>query len=216
MAMKKRAPTKAIMFIILVSSFLISCKKETTVETTYLLKVKEYKTNTPLPGVLISLNKCSNYDNVFGCLPTTVFATHITDNKGEYAFIQQEYSMFMKIILSKSGYWTTQAGGQGEHTMVPDAWIKISLKAINVYPDTSIFQIQTITESGVSNFQSFKSPKDSILDFRLAGNEINKISWIIYTKDPKCWQYCILDTLASGSLSVTPNKFESLNSSIDY
>ena len=216
MAMKKTVPITAILFLTLTFCFLVSCKKEVAVETTYLIKVKEYKTNTPLQGVLISLYKCSNYDNVFGCMSTSVFATHSTDDKGEYAFTQQEYAMLMKIILSKSGYWTVQAGGQGEHTMVPDAWIKISLKASKVYPDTSIFQIQTITESGASNFQSFKSPKDSIMDFKLAGNEINKISWIIYTKDTKCRQYCILDTLASGSLSVNPNKFETLTGTIDY
>ena len=46
----------------------VSCKKSgLPEETTYLIKVKEHKTNEPLAGVKISMYRCSNYDPVFGC-----------------------------------------------------------------------------------------------------------------------------------------------------
>ena len=83
----------------------MACSKAATPEVaTYLIKVKEYKTNVPLPGVKISLYRCTNYDAVFGCQSKSVFATHSTDQKGEYAFIEAEYLKANEgIIFVKTG-----------------------------------------------------------------------------------------------------------------
>ncbi len=197
---------------------LFSCKKsstETPAVTTDLIKVKEYKTNVPLPGVNIRLYRCSKYDYVFGCQSTALFATHTTDNKGEYALTKSELNKADEgIVLSKSEYWNRK-GGTGENPMEPEAWVKIALKASKAYPDSSIFVIQTIGEIGGGASQSLKAPKDSIINFRLIGNEINKVTWVLYTKY-SCIYYCSGDTLAFGSLSLNPQKFETLTSSIIY
>src|SRR3954470_3497141 len=68
--------------VLFVSCFKI--KLDTTGGDTYVIMVKEYKTNIPLPGVNIRLYRCSKYDIEFGCQATSLFATHITDSKGEY------------------------------------------------------------------------------------------------------------------------------------
>lgn len=196
---------------------LFSCKKssETQTVTTYIIKVKEYKTNVPLAGVDIRLYKCTYYDFVFGCQSKSLYATHTTDNKGEYVTTQSELNKANQgIILSKPQYWDRE-GGNGEYPMIPEALVKIALKASKAYPDTSIFELKTTGAFGLASFQSFKAPIDSIVNFRLFGNEINKVDWIIYTKDSRCF-YCVRDILASGNLSLNPQKFETLTSSINY
>lgn len=164
----------------------VSCKKnstETPAGTTYVIKVKEHKTNMPLPGVKISLYRCSNYDAVFGCRSKSLFASYSTDSKGEYTISQGDLNRANEgIILSKSQYWDI-GGGTGETPMEPEAWVQIVLKASKIYPDTSIFSIKTTGELGIASFQSFKAPKDSVINFRLFGNEVNEVSWLLYTKD---------------------------------
>ncbi|MBA3648589.1 MAG: hypothetical protein H0W62_08565 [Chitinophagales bacterium] len=201
--------------LVCIFSLLVSCKK-TSLEDINLMKVKEFKTNIPLPGVKISLYTCSNFDLEFGCQSTSLFATHTTDSKGEYTFTQKELNQATQAItLSKAQYWNGY-GGTGERQMEPEAWVRIALTASKAYPETSIFEIQTIGELGVGGSQSFKAPIDSIINFRLIGNEMNNVTWVLYTKDPKCYYYCMRDTLAFGNLSFRPQKFEALTSSLNY
>lgn len=207
-----------IFILSLVAFAAVSCKKSSTPaqENTYLMTVKEYKTNIPLAGVKISLYKCTDYDNVFGCLSKSVFATHTTDENGEYSFTQGEINQATEgVILSKSKYWDMH-GGPGLVLMEPEAMVNLTVKASNTYPDTSIFELNTISELGNGNAEIFNAPKDTSFNFRLFGNETNIINWVVYTKDTKCLQYCIRDTLSLGSLILNPQKFETLDATIDY
>ena len=130
---------KSCYLLICIFILLGSCKKSSTgnpTETTYIIKVKEYKTNVPLPGVKISLYYCSHYDAVFGCQSTSLFATHTTDGKGEYNISQGDLNKADRgIILSKPQYWDVN-GGTGEIPMEPEAWVNVTLKTSNSYPDT--------------------------------------------------------------------------------
>ena len=206
-------------FILYALTVFISCKKSSDNSSqgdTYLMTVKEYKTNIPLAGVKISLYKCTNYDNVFGCRSKAVFATHSTDQNGEYAFTLGELDQADQgIVLSKTQYWD-MGGGQGDVLMEPEAIVNLTLKTSKAYPDTSLFELKTTSEFGIASFETFIAPKDSTFNYRLFGNEKNKINWIVYTKDLSCYQYCIEDTIARGSLTLNPQKFETLSSSIDY
>ena len=197
----------------------VSCKKtkaDTTGGNTYVIMVKEYKTNIPLPGVHISLYRCSSYDIEFGCQATSLFATYITDSKGEYKISQLDLNKADEgITLSRSQYWSRH-GGTGEVAMEPEAWTNITIKASKDYPDTSLLQLKAIGEFGAASFETIKAPKDSMMKYRLFGNETNVIDWIVYTKDLSCIIYCVYDTLASGSLTLKPGKFESLASSLNY
>lgn len=181
--------------------------------TIYTIKVKEYKTNLPLEGVKINLYYCE-YDIEFGCL-TRFLPVYTTDEKGETKIPKEVYTKADKGFISKkTQYWDRNIKTK-EIVMEPEAWAKISLKTNTTFPSTSLFVLKTTGELNIESFKSFKAPKDSIIDFRLFGNEINKIDWVVYkTGYPPYCNPC--DILASGSLSLNPQKFETLTSSINY
>jgi len=197
---------------------LVSCtKSEAPGEATYTIKVKEYKTNLPLPGVKIALYHCSNYDAVFGCQSKSVFATHATNQEGEYLITNSELNRADEgIKLSKLQYFDRD-GGTGEVFMEPEGWVKVAIKTNKVYPDTSQLVLNVIGELGEGSSLTFKAPKDSTVDFRIFGNETNVINWLVYTTlPPPCLFYCPIDTLAFGTFSLNPKKFEKLAASLDY
>ena len=196
-----------------------SCKKPVVnppQENTYTMTVKEYKKNIPLGGVTISLYKCSNYDYIFGCQSKSLFATHSTDENGKYTFTQREINQASQgIILSKPQYWDKN-GGEGDVLMEPVAIVNLTIKASKSYPDTSIFELKTVSDFGDVSRKTFTAPKDSLINYTLFGNEKNTISWAVFTKDFNCYIYCVKDTLASGILTLNPDRFEILYSSINY
>jgi hypothetical protein len=205
--------------LICIFALLSSCKKSSTgspAETTSLIQVKEYKTNVPLPDVKISLYYCSSYDAANKCQSTSLFTTHTTDEKGQYAISQDEIKKADEgVILSKPQYWDVK-GGSGENPMEPEAWVNVTLKTSNTYPDTSFFEITTSSELGNGNALSFRAPKDSTVHFRLFGNEMNEVKWVVVTELLTCQFYCPRDTFAFGNLTLNPQKFETLTSSVDY
>jgi hypothetical protein len=206
-------------FILLLSALTVlsSCKKSSNNSfSPILMTVKEYKTNIPLAGVNIRLYKCTNYDNVFGCQSKSIFATHVTDQNGKYAFTSSEFSHADEgIFLSKLLYWD-MGGGDGERFMEPEAIVSLTLTPSKTYPDTSMISLKTTSEYGNTSFKTFEAPKDSTFNYIIFGNEKNKINWTVYTKDLGCYQFCIVNMLDSGSLTLNPQRFETLNSSIEY
>jgi len=91
--------------LICVFASLVSCIKTSPKVTTYLVQVKEYKTNVPLPGVKIALLRCSNYDVASTCTDTSTIAAYITDDKGEHTITEDELLKADKgILLSKLRY----------------------------------------------------------------------------------------------------------------
>ena len=94
--------------------------------------------------------------------------------------------------------------------------MNISLKTNNAYPDTSLFALSTTGALFNNSALVFMAPKDSTVHFRLFGNETNDIHWVVYTKDLRCNQFCILDTLAIGTININAQKFETISTAIDY
>jgi len=199
---------------------LFSCKKSllgTGEEDTYVIKVKEYKTETPLATVKISLYQCSKYDIEFGCQSTSLFASHITNNDGEYTITLSELNKADEgIVLSKAQYWDI-GGGTGENHMEPEAWVNVALNLVNDYPDTCMLRLFTTGEFGITSILSFPAPKDSTVKFRLFGNETNQVTWLVYPKQKPCVFGCpLIDTVASGSFTLTPQKFETVTTTVNY
>ena len=142
-------------------------------------------------------------------------ATYVTDPNGECVIPDKDFSMATEgITLSKPAYWEIP-GGSGEHFMMPEAWINLAVKATKSYPDTSYLELKTSADYGRVSFTAVKAPKDSTVRYRLFGNQVNKINWFVYTRPPQCYMYCFGDTLSSGSLTVTPQKFETIASFIE-
>jgi hypothetical protein len=185
--------------------------------TIYTIKVKEHKTNTPLEGARINLYYCY-YDIEFGC-QKRLLATYFTDTKGETRIPKKEYIKADEgFISSKSQYWDLDRKTQ-EIALEPEAWLKIFIKTNTNFPSTSVFILKTKGELGVESLLKFKPPKDTLVNFRLFGNQTNKIDWVVYKNPGGCnWAFCIppSDTLTFGNLSLNPKKFETLTSSINY
>lgn len=198
---------------------LVNCSKSSSGSnngTPVTITVKEYKTNIPLPGVRIDLLKCSRYDNVFGCQEVTLFASHTTDANGEYKTTETEINKADEgIFLSKATYFQA-AGGTGENFLEPEAFVNLAVKAVNSYPDTALLQVRAHGELGFDSKLSFFAPLDSMVHFTLFGNETNQIYWTVYTRVLSCQFGCIVDTLASGNFSLSPQKAETLSANIDY
>lgn len=187
--------------------------------TIYTIKVKEHKTNLPLEGVKINLYYCY-YDIEFGCQKRSL-ATFITDIKGETRIPKKEYEKADEGFISKKPqYWDINMKLQ-EIALEPEAWAKISLKTNTTFPRTSYFILKTKGELGVENILRIKTPKDTVVNFRLFGNEMNKINWGVYATYGICnaWSgICSLptDTITYGNISLNPQKFETLTSSINF
>ena len=183
----------------------------------YHMQVEEYKTNLPLQGVKIELLHCENYTAADRCIDTGIVATYTTDENGEASFNSGMVSTADRgIRLSKFQYFTKQ-GGEGENFMEPEAWVRVTLKAGKIYPDTCLFTIGTESELGIGSSLTVTPPKDSIIHLRLFGNETNKIAWAVVTKRIPCYMGCPQpDTFALGNLTVSPGKFETVNASLVY
>lgn len=205
---------QSLYLIIYTCAVLASCSSPATEEASYyVIKVKEYKTDVPLEAVEISLYYC-NYDIEFGC-QRRLLSTYLTDNKGEYRITKEAYLKSDEGFISKKmHYWTTNKKAE-VIPMEPEAWVRFVLKTDTTYPNTSFFSITTTGELGLESTQKFKTPRDSIIDFRLFGNEMNKVDWVIYrTGYPPYCNPC--DVLASGSVFLSPQKFETATAAIKY
>lgn len=197
---------------------LVACKKPAVDTPTDDIVVKEYKTNTPLPGVLVSLFACTQYDFVFGCRSVGAIGGYYTDANGIASISQYELSKATSSVkLTKPGYWDQLAGGAGLYAMMPEAYMRIMTKPTRAYPDTAYFAITTGNENGKSSYIFFKKPKDSTFIMRLAGGVPNTINWVVYTALPLCLFNCPRDTLAYGSMApVTPDKSATINVALNY
>jgi hypothetical protein len=195
----------------------ISCSKSKENEmATDQMEVLEYKTNSPLASVQIDFYRCSDYDNIFGCRAKEIFARGITDNNGMYTFKPGELNRSTEgIILHKVKYWNTN-GGTDKRYMSPEAWIDLRLIRQNNYPDTSLFRYVVQGESGGGTLVSFKTPIDTIIKVIAFGNEANTLNWQVIVKDRACYQYCIIDTLAKGTLTQNLDKFGTTSLTLSY
>lgn len=204
---------------LLICLLLFNCtksKNEQGANNNEKIEVLEFKTKEPIASAKLDLYRCTNYDNIFGCLAKAIFASGITDKNGIYNFKPGELNRADEgILLSKSNYWTA-GGGTGTVFMYPEAWISLHVVKQNIYPDTSLFQIRAEGENYSVSLVTFHAPVDSIIKIRAFGNQVNSIKWHVIVKDTKCYQYCPTDTLASGNLVQNLGKFETVPITISY
>lgn len=201
-------------FILQISCSSSESESENQQETaSFTIKVKEHKSNLPLQDVEISLYYCK-YDNEFGC-QKRLLTTLVTDMNGECKMTKEGFLKADEGFISrKKQYWDRTQKAE-EIAMEPEAWVKITLKTNTTYPADSYLVLKTTSELYIQSTKVFKVPIDAIVDFRLFGNETNNISWTVY-KDgfpPYCFS---CEVLATGNLSLNPQKFETLTASINY
>lgn len=203
---------KAVIVIVVLLAFLGCSKSSNRQEETVILRAKEFGTGLPLADVILLLRKCSDYDFVFGCRATTVFTTYTTNANGECRVKAGDYRGANEgILYVKQRYWDTKNGEQ----MEPEAFVAIALKAGMAYRNGLYIRLATKSLGGLSSTAIFPAPKDSMVAFRVFGNEQNDISWLLFSGGG-CGTFCLADTVASGRLAVSPKKFETVNNTLLY
>lgn len=179
------------------------------------IKVKEYKTNSPVSGAKFSTYYCKEYDIEFGQCTyenTILLSSCTTDNNGICNCIFPNMS-FHHINIEKSMYWAKHyhnIESSNEYTIQPEAWVNVTFKTNATYPSTSIFYVKI---NGELRYETASVPviNNSNKIFILFGNEENKIDWVLHkTYDSGS------EILNSGSFILHPNKFENLEYTLNY
>ena len=181
--------------IVLIASFLVSCKKDpaTPSKSTVSGRVLQLNTKTPVPNARVYLYESIWSGGLGGGEFTISKDTAITNSKGEYSFeyIQGSKSEFFVNAYADSYYtdsntrWPIESSKQVRDVIIaPYAWI--SLRVINVPPIDNIDLI-TIAGDGFTNeVDQFRKSGacDTIFTKRIRGNQKTLIyKWIGY-KDP--------------------------------
>ena len=119
-----------------------------------------------------------------------------------------------ELFYRNQKYWDNKVGLL-EVELVPEASVRITLKASKAYPVNAIIEL---TNTGKAGFLSFYARNDSTFSYRLYGNGKNTVSWrLLINKDPNCnFLGCAKDVLATGALALNPQKFETLITAINY
>lgn len=196
---------------------LISCSKSKKNEiATDQIVIVEHKTNSPLASVRLDLYRCTNYDNIFGCVRKNIFATRFTNNSGMYTFMQGERRLADQgMVVHKDGYWPPSGASGDTLFMSPEGWIDLHLSRQHNYPDTSLFRcIVTGEYPGIETFITFQSPADTVLKVRGFGNETNTINWLVIAERTS-YPYGT-DTLATGILTQNLDKFGTTSLPLSY
>lgn len=211
----KHLAMKKIYLFVLASILIlfVSCSDESVSREQLKLSVKEYKTGMTLPDVNINLYYCY-YDVEFGC-QKRLLMTYKTNSSGECSIPETDYEKAdMGIRLEKPQYWS-RAAVDGDNYLEPEAWARIMVKTNTVNTSTNYLILNTTGELGVTSTLSSEISTNSVVDFRLFGNELNNVSWSVYQGGyPPYCSTCSL--IASGNLVLNPKKFEVVTSSIDY
>lgn len=180
---------------------------------TVAIKVKEYKTNLPVPGVNFSTYYCKDYDIEFGsCIDKVLLSSCKTDNNGICNCRFPERS-FEDIIIEKPMYWLKHyhnIESSHEYIIQPEAWVNINFITNAEYTSTCTF---FITIDGELNYvQEYIQPiNTSNKILTLFGNEENKVDWVLYETFNSS-----SEVLNSGSFILNPKKFENLTYTLNY
>ncbi|SRR6266496_2769760 len=121
---------KYILWLIVIIAFSFvttNCKKsggQSSVDPVT-LKVLEYKTEKPIAGASVTLNKCTHPD-IFGCLDYAIVDVLTTDKNGEYQFDRK--AKVDRIYVTASKYFAVTENNCTYIHLVPQAWIELHAK----------------------------------------------------------------------------------------
>ena len=167
--------------IILIISFLASCKKDpaTPSKSTVSGRVLQLNTKTPVPNARVYLYESIWSGGLGGGEFTISKDTAITNSKGEYSFeyIQGSKSEFFVNAYANNYYtdgntrWTIESKKQVRDVIItPYAWI--SIRVINISPIKTNDEIEIGGEWGSSGQNFYKLGKcDTIFIKKVKGNQ---------------------------------------------
>jgi hypothetical protein len=181
-----------------------SCSKKNSNSTQnptnnpYKVEVYEYKSNLPVQGASVKLNRCTKYDFEFGCQAIGTFSNYTTDAEGIAMLRDADYAKCDEgIVIEKSGYWS-MPGGVGRNLINPEGFVQATVKKVNDYSMNNHFFILDSNE----NYQGASGPwrkvvdifpiNDTTIQFKAFGGQINHLKWIVGT------EYLVITGWSSG------------------
>ncbi len=149
------------------------------------LRILEDKTNRPIADAQVRLEKCANYDPVFGCTSYSTISTLNTNNEGKYKFLKS--LMVNRITAVHPKYWQSSNTGLADIKLVPEAFSRVHLKKVNNYSNNYSMRISASIADVFNMYPQetgFAIPADTTVYLRSYGNYENVVSWGIGTWVP--------------------------------
>lgn len=165
------------------------------------LKVLEKSTHSPISGATVYFQKCSNYDNVFGCVSYSVVKYAFTNNDG-VASIQSSVPI-ESIEVKKTSYWDYFNKNVTDVELVPKGVIELSVKKENSYNSTDKLYVGL----SLDDSHSIGLPSDTTIYLDGYGNMDNIVNWYINTPN---------SGLSGSSPSFHINGFDTARVTIKY
>ena len=211
-------------FSILAITIVSGCSKQTSTNappanTSPTITVTERTTNKPIAGATVSLQKCSNYDNQFGCTAYSTFATLTTNTEGKVTYSANSNrdqisgnSNPRQIIVDANKYWTLyKKTGIQNVILTPKNSIEVNVKREKTYASTDILWIGQ--NRHILDLKPIGLPADTIVYIDGYGFSENKIYWYI-----NYWNGGIISTGSTGGSSPNfyVNGFDTARIQIKY
>jgi len=149
------------------------------------LRVLEDKTNTPIANAEVTLEKCGDYDPVFGCISYSTITILSTNTEGKYKFLKS--LPVVRISAKHPKYWESTSNGLTDIALIPEAFSRVHLNKVNNYPSDYSMSVY-VSRSDVfimyPQETRFGIPADTTIYLRSYGNYDNVVSWGIGTWVP--------------------------------
>jgi hypothetical protein len=171
----------------------------------FTMTVLEKTTNKPIAGATVKLEKCSVYDNQFGCRRYTTIKTLYTNSSGQVTFIRPVDHEATTIEHVK--YYVERVKNSINIILTPRCVIKASIKQVKTYAPGDNLNV-SLYENGCFSFLCWSSkyylglPKDTIAFFEGRGYSDNNIFWKINSSE--------------NSQSIYVSGFDTAKIDIDY
>lgn len=169
-------------FSFLVISIALGCSKQNSTTTTpppsnniMTFTVVEKTTNKPIAGATVSLQKCSNYDFVFGCTAYSTFMTLTSNTEGKVTYSAN--TSIAKIQVEANKYWTLYKSGLQDMVLTPKNVIEVNVKREKTYAPTDILWIGQ--NRFLYDLKPIGLPADTTVYIDGYGYSDNKIYWYI-------------------------------------
>ena len=147
-------------------------QQPTNIGLTY--TVVERNTNKPIASATVSLQKCSNYDFVFGCTAYSTFTTLTTNTEGKAHSIYGAD----QIEVEANKYWTLYKKTDIQNiVLTPKNIIEVNVKREKTYAPTDILWIGQ--DRYFNDLKAIGLPIDTTVYIDGYGYSDNKIYWYI-------------------------------------
>jgi hypothetical protein len=148
------------------------------------IEVSEKGTKKPIQGAAVYLERCSHYDNQFGCTSFSNILTLTTNDAGKATFLPPK-GLESYQVQHKNYYTTRQKNASiGSTILTPKCTIKVSIKQVKAYSANDVLYL-AIADPDCFSYLCWSRrhriglPKDTVVYVEGQGNTLNQVLWYI-------------------------------------